>query len=48
MGTIICHKPGTSEQKTLEVDGADDLQKHMEHGDSLGICTGIIIEDEDE
>ncbi|MGR3173360.1 MAG: hypothetical protein ACUZ8N_02015 [Candidatus Scalindua sp.] len=37
VGIIICHKPGTSSQKTMEVD-TSALDAHLGHGDSLGAC----------
>jgi len=38
-GTILCHDPGTSDERTIEVD-TSSLSAHLEHGDSLGVCTG--------
>lgn len=38
-GTIICHNPGTSHEKTIEI-GTSSLSAHLGHGDSLGACTG--------
>ena len=38
-GTIICHKPGTSAQKTMELDPSA-LDAHLGHGDSMGACGG--------
>lgn len=37
-GTTICHNPGTSSQKTMEVD-TSALEIHLGHGDSLGVCS---------
>ena len=38
VGTIICHKPGTPAEKTMEVD-TSALDAHLGHGDSLGVCS---------
>jgi len=40
VGTIICHKPGTSEQRTIEIslDDTEGLSNHLGHGDSMGAC----------
>ena len=35
----ICHKPGTSKEKT-KVIKASTLQKHLGHGDYVGACSG--------
>jgi hypothetical protein len=38
IGTVtICHKIGTSAEKTLEVS-PDDLAGHFRHGDGMGAC----------
>jgi len=34
---LICHKPGTSAEKTIWVD-ADAVAHHVQHGDRLGLC----------
>ena len=34
---VICHQPGTSVQKTMEVPAAA-VPGHLQHGDSLGPC----------
>ncbi len=40
VGTIICHKPGTSDQRTIEIssDDTEELEDHLGHGDSVGAC----------
>ena len=35
--TIICHKPGTPDEKTIEVSESA-LHGHQAHGDTLGAC----------
>jgi hypothetical protein len=35
---LICHKPGTPAEKTLEID-TEGLEDHLGHGDYLGECT---------
>ena len=35
--TIICHKPGTPEEKTIEVSNSA-VASHVRHGDRLGPC----------
>lgn len=35
----VCHKPGTSAEKTLEI-AAPALSAHLAHGDTEGECTG--------
>ncbi len=37
--TIICHKPGTNAQKTMNVANAS-LGGHLGHGDYAGVCAG--------
>ena len=37
--TIICHKPGTNAQKTMNIPNAA-LAGHLNHGDYTGVCTG--------
>jgi hypothetical protein len=34
---LICHKPGTSAEQTLEVDN-NAAPGHLRHGDTLGAC----------
>jgi hypothetical protein len=47
---LVCHKPGTKNEKTLEIDDSA-LQAHLDHGDFEGPCStnewfeGLIITD---
>jgi hypothetical protein len=35
---MVCHKPGTPAEKTLEI-ASEAVQAHLEHGDYRGACT---------
>lgn len=38
---LICHKPGTPAQKTMNVP-VDALEAHLDHGDVLGSCQDLV------
>jgi len=42
----ICHKPGTSAQKTLEV-ASYAVNGHKSHGDTVGSCANDSNDDDD-
>jgi len=37
--TIMCHKPGTNAQKTMDISNSA-VSGHLNHGDYVGACTG--------
>ena len=37
---VVCHLPGTNDEKTKEISQGD-LAQHLAHGDSLGACPGV-------
>jgi len=39
---IICHKPGTLAQETIEVSKSSK-KKHLKHGDTLGECQPLAV-----